>query len=382
MKRPLLIFIATTWFLTAFSQDFFDSDFDRTKKYIILTNPTVGNLKTIQFLLANKIFKVDTRKMKFVGVYYERQGYDFKETKQYIDTGGHTDFYLHEIKGVLNEKNIFEENDCTIGLKRVFDNSAGIFFFGGPDIPPGVYDEENSLSVVTDPNRHLFETTFLFHLLGSFRNNKFTPFLKDKPNYVVTGFCLGMQTMNVATGGTLIQDIPAEVYNKKTPEAKLETGRLNLHRNYWQEIVQDTLLMGINLHPIQFTSNPFFSKTVRISKKIRPLVYSSHHQAAEKIGKGLEITALSPDGKIVEGLAHKEYPNVFAVQFHPEVPGLYRDLSIRKFSPDDNPQSYNDIIGRKSVRFHKKYWAHISRILSKQHNETQIWIGSDLQWEF
>jgi hypothetical protein len=35
-------------------------------------------------------------------------------------------------------------------LKFVFRNSVGIFFFGGPDIPPAVYGEENTLSVVTD----------------------------------------------------------------------------------------------------------------------------------------------------------------------------------------------------------------------------------------
>src|SRR5690606_40614006 len=69
-------------------------------------------------------------------------------------------------------------------------------------IPPGVYGEENTLSVITDPQRHYFETTFLFQLLGGFWNEDFKPFLNEKPKYMVTGFCLGMQTMNVATGGT------------------------------------------------------------------------------------------------------------------------------------------------------------------------------------
>ncbi len=156
-----------------------------------------------------------------------------------------------------------------------------------------------------------------------------------------------MQTMNVATGGTLIQDIPAEVYGAETPEEILSTGRTNLHRNYWQEISDDTLLMGINLHTIQFSDNPFFGEVVNVPRNWEPRVYSSHHQAAEKIGKGLEVTAVSPDGKIVEGLVHKQFPNVFAVQFHPEVPGLYEDLYVRKFHPEDKPMSYNDIIGKK-----------------------------------
>ncbi|HSO88654.1 MAG TPA: gamma-glutamyl-gamma-aminobutyrate hydrolase family protein [Draconibacterium sp.] len=368
MKRLFLLLISITCFFGAFSQDFFNSDFNTRKNYIILTNPTVGNLKTIQFLVNAELLNVNTRKTKFVGVYYTGQDYDFSETKLYIESNKLENFYLHEIKGELNEDNLFQQNDCSVELKKVFDNSIGVFFFGGPDIPPGVYGEENTLSVVTDPGRHYFETTFLFHLLGGFRNEDFEPFLKEKPKYLVTGFCLGMQTMNVATGGTLIQDIPAEIYGATTPEKTLEIGRANLHRNYWQEIVQDTLIMGINLHTIQFTDHPFFGVAVEVSKSFTPRVLSSHHQAVEKIGKGLEITALSPDGKVVEGLAHKKFRNVFAVQFHPEVPGLYEDLFVRKFNPDDKPQTYNDIIGKKSVKFHEKYWGNISDVLRKAKN--------------
>jgi putative glutamine amidotransferase len=368
MKKVILIQVYLIFSLGVFSQDFFNTDFNKRKKYIILTNPTVNNLKTIQFLENADLLDINTSKTKFVGVYFEGQNYDFDETKLYIENNKLENFFLHEIKGELNENNLFQQNDCSDDLRKIFVNSIGVFFFGGPDIPPGVYGEENTLSEITDPGRHYFETTFLFHLLGGYWNEDFEPFLKEKPKYLVTGFCLGMQTMNVATGGTLIQDIPSEIYGATTPKEILNQGRTNLHRNYWQEIVEDSLLMGINLHTIQFTKHPFFGVAVDVSKKFEPRVYSSHHQAAEKIGKGLEITALSPDGKIVEGLAHKTYPNVFAVQFHPEVPGLYEDLYVRKFNPDDQPQSYNDILGKKSVKFHQKYWEHISEILRKAKN--------------
>lgn len=363
MKRFLVFLFTLGIFLNAYSQDFFDTDFKNNKRYIILTNPTVSNLKTIRFLVNARLLDIKKNKMQFVGVYFEDQNYDFSKTLNYINENNLTNFHLQEIKGELNENNLFEENDCTAQLRKVFKNSIGVFFFGGPDIPPGVYEEENTLSVVTDPERHYFETTFLFHLLGGYRNTDFDAFLNDRPSYMVTGFCLGMQTMNVATGGTLIQDIPAEVYDAHTTEETLQIGRFNLHRNYWQEISKDTLLMGINLHTIKFTDNPFFGKAVKVPKRWEPRVYSSHHQAAEKLGMGLEVTAVSPDGKIVEGLAHNRYPNVFAVQFHPEVPGLYEDLYVRKFHPEDTPMSYNDIIGKQSVKFHQKYWGHISEAL-------------------
>lgn len=365
MKRIVLLIATFLFVFSAFSQDFFNTDFNHRKKYIVLTNPTVSNIKTIQYLVNAELLDIKEKKMKFVGVYFDDQKYDFTQTKNYIEEQQLENYYLHEIKGELNEKNLFENNDCSAQLKIVFNNSIGVFFFGGPDIPPGIYGEENTRSFVTDPERHYFETTFLYHLLGGNQNSNYQAFLSECPNYLVTGFCLGMQTMNVATGGTLIQDIPSEIYGAENAEETVALGRTNLHRNYWQNILKDSLLMGINLHTIQFSENPFFTKAIHVPQRWEPRIYSSHHQAAEKLGKGMVVTAYSPDGKIIEGLAHKTYPNVFAVQFHPEVPGLYENLYVRKFHPEDHPQSYNDIIGKQSVKFHKKYWAHISEVLKK-----------------
>ena len=363
MKNIFTVLFLLVFVSTSFTQDFFNTDFNKRKEYIILTNPTVWNIKTILYLYNTRLLDINSKKMKFVGVYYDEQKYDFGKTKTFIEENNLANFFLHEIKGELNEDNLFRNNEVSVQLKKVFDNSIGVFFFGGPDIPPGVYNEENTTSFVTDPERHYFETTFLVHLLGSSRNENFLAFLQDKPNYMVTGFCLGMQTMNVATGGTLIQDIPSEIYGAETPEETVKLGRKNLHRNYWQKIVKDSLLMGINLHTIQFTDHPFFEKAINISKNRQPRIYSSHHQAVEELGKGMVVTALSPDGKIIEGLVHDKYQNVFAVQFHPEVAALYEDMYLRKFNPEDTPMSYNDIIGKQSVKFHEKYWGFISEVL-------------------
>jgi len=231
MNKISLLICFITLFVSAFSQDFFNTSFDKNKKYVILTNPTVSNLKTIHFLVNAKLLDINTKKMKFVGVYFAGQAYDFAQAKKYLEENKIENFYLHEINGELTDENLFDENDCTPQLKQVFDNSAGVFFFGGPDIQPAIYGEENTLSEVTDPGRHRFETTFLFHLLGSYRNEEYKPLLEKNKKYMVTGFCLGMQTMNVATGGTMIQDIPAEIYRADTPEKTVEIGRQNLLRN-------------------------------------------------------------------------------------------------------------------------------------------------------
>ncbi len=90
--------------------------------------------------------------------------------------------------------------------RKIFEHSEGTVFFGGPDLPPEVYNEKTSLHTsIYDPYRHYFELSFLFHLLGGYQAEKFEPLLKEDPDYLIYGFCLGMQTMNVATGGTMMQ---------------------------------------------------------------------------------------------------------------------------------------------------------------------------------
>ncbi|WP_297086231.1 gamma-glutamyl-gamma-aminobutyrate hydrolase family protein [uncultured Draconibacterium sp.] len=359
MKKLLTLLFSLIITTSAFAQAFFNTEFNKRKQYIILCDPTIQRIKTIQYLTDANLFDVKN-KVRFVGVYFEDQKYDFEATKNYIEENKLDNFYLHEIKGELNTESVYRENDISDDLATVFKHSIGVIFFGGPDIQPELYGEENTLSVVTDPERHLYECSFMFHLLGGLQNTDFKAFLEQRPDYVVTGFCLGMQTMNVATGGTLIQDIPAERYDAFTPEETVGIGRTNLHRNYWHKIKDDSLFMFGNLHTINFTDHPFFGQAVKVSKRSTPRIYSSHHQAAEKIGKDLEVTALSPDGKIIEGLAHHKYKNVFAVQFHPEIPALYEEMYRRKFHPDDEAQSYKDIIGKQGLRFHEAYWRTIS----------------------
>jgi putative glutamine amidotransferase len=367
MKKLLSCLILFTLFIPLGAQDFFREDFNREKNYIILVNPTVSNIKVVSFLTDGGLLDIDPEEISFVGVYHSAQNYDFTQSASYIAENKLKGFYLHEVRGTLNEENLFRENLCSDDFRMIFKSSAGIIFFGGEDIPPSVYGEENWYSSTSDPARHYFEVSFLFHLLGGTRNTSFDPLLKDKPGYLVTGFCLGMQTMNVAAGGSLYQDIPAQIYQSYRPETNVLIDRWNLHRNYWQEISDDSALMGNNLHPVRFTESSFFNKTVKVPHTLQPLVYSSHHQAIRELAMGFDVTALSADGKVVEGIASKIYPNVFAVQFHPEVSALYKDRAMVRFAPEDTPETLHSMIGRKSLRFHKRYWQHISEVI-RQNN--------------
>ncbi|MFA5328713.1 MAG: gamma-glutamyl-gamma-aminobutyrate hydrolase family protein [Prolixibacteraceae bacterium] len=359
----------TIAFNASIAQNFLETELKPGKTYILLAHPTVQNLETIEFLLKNNILKIPDA--DFVGVYSEAETYDYTKSENLIHKPEMRKFHLQKISGESDTSKIFRQNEWTPVFKKLFDHSAGIFFFGGPDIQPEIYKERNQYSNVTDPNRHLFEASFLFHLLGGYQNTKFIGFLNSRPDYFVTGFCLGLQTMNVATGGTLTQDIPAEKYNAKTAEETVKLKKEQMHRNYWQEISKDSLLMGINFHHIQFTAHPFFLKKVTVKKDYIPLVLSSHHQSIDDLGKDLIVTATSMDGDVIEGIQHRLYPNVFAVQFHPEVPALYKEGKKLKFAPEDTPKSYYEIVGDEGREFHIKYWETISKAIKASVHTTR-----------
>ncbi|MDX9774154.1 MAG: gamma-glutamyl-gamma-aminobutyrate hydrolase family protein [Bacteroidales bacterium] len=363
MKRLFLLITVTFLSLSLFSQDFFRGDFSKDKKYVILVNPTAGNIGVVTFLLNNGILTTDAGVVDFVGVYHSSQEYDFSKSAEYIAANGLIRFHLHEVNAPLTEDMVYKQNPCSDDFGKIFENSAGIIFFGGNDIPPALYGEKNCYSRTTDPGRHYFEVSFLFHLLGGTRNLTFKPLLEENPDYMVTGFCLGLQSMNVAAGGTLYQDIPAQIYDSFTPETNVKIDRNNLHRNYWQDIKVDSAIMGTNIHPIKFTDNGFFGRTINVPASLRPLVYSSHHQALKDVAPCFSITALSDDGKVIEGIVHIKYPNVFSVQFHPEVSALYEDRAKVKFAPEDEPATLHSMLDKKSLRFHKKYWGHISSVI-------------------
>lgn len=127
-------------------------------------------------------------------------------------------------------------------------------------------------------------------------------FYREKP---IFGICRGIQILNVFFKGTLFQHLPYDLRgitidnaHKIYPEIeKFEDKRKLRH------IIKGKIFEILNL---QEESN----------KDKFMYVNSRHHQGIAKLGKDLEILALSKDG-IVEILKHKDLP-ILAVQYHPE----------------------------------------------------------------
>jgi len=115
----------------------------------------------------------------------------------------------------------------------------------------------------------------------------------------VLAICRGLQIMNVAFGGTLHQDI----WGRADHPARGDTG----------DPVADAEAFLDNRHAVSLSSGSRLHQIFGVDSLV---TNSLHHQAADRIGDGLVVTAVAADGTI-EGLEHETAP-IVGVQWHPE----------------------------------------------------------------
>ena len=329
--------------------------------HLLLMHPTVTNIQTLQFLMEERILPLPAD-YRVVGVYHNASTYDFQLSADYIEAHALGRFVLHGIDEPLGHDMLFEANDLSPAFEWLFEQSEGVFFMGGPDLPPSTYGQPtNLLTIITDPHRHFLELSFLFHLLGGYQDEAFTPLLDRNHGYSVLGICLGMQTMNVATGGTMIQDIPTQVYGLSTVEEVLLLEQNQRHRNYYTNLRQDNDIVRYGFHQIILSEGSRMAHLALVPEA-RPYVLTSHHQAVEKVGKGFRVTAWCIDNLIPEAMEHIRYPHVTGVQFHPEVTTLFDPEAKLRFVPNEEAlHSYMDLYpGDMGTNFHRGFWKHIA----------------------
>jgi len=334
---------------------------------LVLVNPGLGDVRSMVRMMEMGVINIQNAEL--LAVYYEKAERTPQAVQSYCEENQIHFVRTETIAGDLHEQNLFQKNGCSDAFRRLFENSDGVFFFGGPDFPPVIYGQKtNLLTYITMPNRHYFELSFLFHLLGGYQDAGFRSYLKDNPDYVIVGFCLGMQTMNVSTGGTMYQDIPTEIYGLQFVEDILSQHQNDRHTNYWRRVAPNENLMWANFHQIAFIPDGFFTKQMKLDPGDHPYVCSSHHQALKDIGKGFEIAATSMDGKIVEAISHSRFPNVLGVQFHPEALGIYSEREGGfKLTPADTVlvSEHTVLKEANSLNFHLEFWKYVSSLFSK-----------------
>ncbi|MDP9338934.1 MAG: gamma-glutamyl-gamma-aminobutyrate hydrolase family protein [Acidobacteriota bacterium] len=158
---------------------------------------------------------------------------------------------------------------------------------GSPaDVNPAAYGEVNrGKSEPPDLPRETTDQAILQHAFG-----------QKKP---VLAICYGCQLLNVYLGGTLIQDLREET---DTPIA-------HTRHNIVPQPDADPV------HPAILAES---SRLAKIAATAEVPVNSSHHQAVERVGKNLHVTAHAPDGTIeaVEWAGDANW--IVGVQWHPE----------------------------------------------------------------
>ncbi|MBN2265806.1 MAG: gamma-glutamyl-gamma-aminobutyrate hydrolase family protein [Candidatus Aminicenantes bacterium] len=331
-------------------------------------NPEVFNIRALATLRENGVFNVPG--LTVVGVYHERQTGRFDDSRTYVRENGLDWFKFHEIRAEISEPVLFKRNACTPEFELIVEKADGVIFFGGPDIPPAVFGEKTLLLTdISDPFRHYLECSAVFHLLGGSQDETFEPLLGGRPDFAVLGICLGFQTIVVGTGGTLVQDIWTETYGQTTAEDVIALGPEQWHNNPYRVLFPLDRLMGYNFHSLQLGDNGLFVKDLGFKASDHPRILSSHHQALEKMGRGLVAIASSRDGKIIEAVGHKTYAGVLGVQFHPEHPLLFDAEPRHRQKPGDPPTSYLAILEGTppSVAFNEAVWSWFAGRLIESH---------------
>lgn len=162
----------------------------------------------------------------------------------------------------------------------------GVLLTGGGDIDPAHYHETpHSKTEAPDVPRDGFELKLARLALEH-----------DVP---MLGVCRGLQVVNVAAGGTLIQDIPSEVAQALSHEV-------------------DHPLNAI-AHEVWVTRGSALSNTLQEQLGDGEVlqVNSRHHQAIKRTASGFEVSATAPDG-IIEAIERPQSRFCIAVQWHPE----------------------------------------------------------------
>jgi len=164
-----------------------------------------------------------------------------------------------------------------------FDVCTGLILSGGVDIYPEIYNDWDTVDDAGKfiPERDGFELNLL-----SIAVSKGIPIL---------GICRGCQLINVYFRGSLIYDI--------------ETIRKVNHRKISSEQQR--------LHDITLTPDSLLMDIVKISNGF---VTSSHHQAVDRPGEGLIISAKAQDG-IIEAIEYSDFSKkhfLLGIQWHPE----------------------------------------------------------------
>ena len=179
----------------------------------------------------------------------------------------------------------------------VVGRAAGVLLTGGGDVDPAIYGEApHPTFAAAEPGRDAYEIELVRRALEA-----------DLP---VLAICRGVQLLNVARGGTLVQDIPSQVATALAHTREGSDQPFTLAHEVWldagsllQSLMRDTLTEAESCQ-----------------------VNSRHHQGLKALGDALVSVATAPDG-VIEAVEDPSRCFCLGVQWHPE--NFYRTGEFR-----------------------------------------------------
>jgi putative glutamine amidotransferase len=178
--------------------------------------------------------------------------------------------------------------DASMGVDEALKGLDGLMLTGGDDVAPARYGEpKHDKTVEVEPERDEFELA----LVAAARAAQLPIF----------AICRGAQVLNVACGGTLVQDIPSQITGAVNHSLTIPPNTsYTLAHEIWIE--KDSLLSRLMGDRVN-------ADTCEVN--------SRHHQAVKTVANGFRITATAPDG-VIEAIEDPAAPFCLGVQWHPE----------------------------------------------------------------
>lgn len=166
-------------------------------------------------------------------------------------------------------------------LDELMNLLDGLILSGGGDLDPTLYGVQQHAQVYwVSQERDQFEIDLVKRSLDA-----------EIPTLCI---CRGMQVLNVALGGSLIQHIPDVIEDAVTHRGPAPDSA-------WHEVA---------VNPESCLASIMGTDNVTTA--------SRHHQAIEVLAPGLEVVGRAPDG-VIEAVEFPDKPHVIAVQWHPEL---------------------------------------------------------------
>jgi putative glutamine amidotransferase len=179
--------------------------------------------------------------------------------------------------------------DLSMPIEQALAGIDGLLLTGGDDVAPSRYGETPHPTVTeAEHGRDDFEIGLIT-----------TARARQLP---ILAICRGVQVLNVACGGTLVQDIPSQV-----PGALLHSLPVPPNQPYSLA------------HEVWMEKDSLLSKLMR--ERLADVdvceVNSRHHQAVKAVAPGFTASATAPDG-VIEAIEDPSMPFCLGVQWHPE----------------------------------------------------------------